>query len=162
MSNLLILDRKNTRLDAERQHLLIRHEGLDRPRCLPLTQVGQIVVIGRVEITSTVLSKLSEAGIGFMGLPRGRADKAWFQTGECAGNTRRRLAQMQITLHDNICREYARKLVQARIRSQARLMRRVASQSQAAARPGECAAFTDLHPADQSGNSGAANKRTRP
>jgi CRISPR-associated protein Cas1 len=128
MTQLLILDRKNTRLDAEGRHLVIRHEGLDRPRCLPLAQIGQVVAIGRIETTTTVLSRLAGAGIGFLGLPGGRGDQAWFQTGDCGGNTRRRLQQVQMLLDERLCDRHAARLVQARIRAQARLLQKVAQE----------------------------------
>ncbi|MBK8972709.1 MAG: CRISPR-associated endonuclease Cas1 [Hahellaceae bacterium] len=125
MSNVLVLDRRGTRLDAEGQHLIVRNEKFDRPRSVPIAQIEQVIALCSLDLSTTVLGKLSSQQIGFTFIPNGKTDQAWFQIGDCSGNVHRKIMQAQAWQNDDLCEYWGARLVKARIQQQARLLQRL-------------------------------------
>lgn len=118
----VFIDRKDLQLELDSKRLLIRRPDAG-PQGLPLNMLDRVVIHSQVTLDSRLLGSLGQRGIGVT-IMHGRAGQRRLQL-LCPGHNdaRRRLAQYQLW-HDADRRlNWSRRLVQAKITAQHKLLR---------------------------------------
>jgi CRISPR-associated protein Cas1 len=119
----LHIDRKGAALDAEAGSLTVRLDG-DLAARLPLAPVERVVVGGSANLSTRLLAELWSRGVGLLVLS-GRAGEASARlVGRPHDDVTLRLAQYRESLDTEANTLRARALVAAKLRGQARLLRR--------------------------------------
>ena len=118
----LFIDRKNLQLELDNKRLLVRHPGTPL-QSLPLNMLDRITIHSQVTLDSRLLGALGQHGIGVT-IMHGRAGQQRLQF-LCPGHndTRRRLAQYQLWQEADRRLNWSRRLVQAKIAAQQKLLR---------------------------------------
>ena len=117
----VFIDRKDLQLELDSKRLLIRRPDAG-PQGLPLNMLDRVVIHSQVTLDSRLLGSLGQRGIGVT-IMHGRAGQRRLQL-LCPGHNdaRRRLAQYQLW-HDTDRRlNWSRRLVQAKITAQHKLL----------------------------------------
>ncbi len=118
----LFIDRRGADIDAEGDTLVVRAEG-ERKGTVPLKPLERVVVKGSARLTTRLLTKLAELGIGLLILG-GRSHKPGATLiGRPGSDTTLRLAQASL-LNDELSRAaIAQVLVSAKIKGQLEVLR---------------------------------------
>ncbi|MCG5531150.1 CRISPR-associated endonuclease Cas1 [Halorhodospira halochloris] len=117
----LCIDRRGTRLEYKQRALVIRKPD-SKPRSVPLNLIERLLIIGSVELSSEVLIRLGEAGVGTVFMPARGQRRGTFLRAETHGDAMRRLGQYQLALSDPKNPYWARNLVRLRLAGQQRLL----------------------------------------
>lgn len=84
--------------------------------------IERLVIIGHVELSSEVLTRLGEAGIGCVFMPGRGQKRSTFMRSESHGDAVRRLGQYQFALTSDHTSFWARNIVRLRVAGQRRLL----------------------------------------
>lgn len=116
----LYIDRKGLEAELDGGTLALRENGELVGRT-PLHMLEQVVVSAEVRLSSSLLAQLAHRGI-VVALLASRSDAAAFVTGELGKTGRRRLAQYEAALDPGRRASWARRTVEAKVRSEMRFL----------------------------------------
>lgn len=123
----LYIDRKHACLAAEGRALVVHFNG-ERQRPVPMALLERVVLLGSVQLDSGVLLTLAEAGIAVqLGSPRQPGRRA-LVLGAGHHDAELRLLQYRLSLDEAFRVQFARGLVQAKLRAQQRLLGRMGAE----------------------------------
>ncbi len=119
----LHIDRKGAALDADGATLLVRLDGTLAAR-LPLGPVERLVLSGQATISTRLLAELWARGVGLLVLSGRSGEPTARLVGRPHDDAAVRLAQYRLANDPDASGALARGLVAAKLRAQARLLRR--------------------------------------
>jgi CRISPR-associated protein Cas1 len=117
----LYIDRSGAELEIDHGALAVRVEGELQQR-VPLIHLERCVITGGIRVTTGLLARLAEEGIGVV-IARPRMERAAVMAGAPTGDGTRRLGQAAMALHADTKDRWARHWVHAKCMAMARLMR---------------------------------------
>ena len=118
----LYIDHQGLALRAEGASLVI-HGAEGRPRAIPLALLERVVVQGEVSLSSGLLGRMAEAGVGLLALSGRQSWRTACLLGRPHRDVRIRLAQYQTALDPEARAGWARLWVRGKLRAQRRLLR---------------------------------------
>jgi CRISPR-associated protein Cas1 len=118
----LYLDRQDLRLRRESKAIAL-YQGSERRGTLPLSLVERVVVRGRVELDTGVLTELAEHGVGLLVLGGRQGRTRATLLGRPHADARRRVAQYRFHADPAWRRDWSARLVRHKLRGQVRLLR---------------------------------------
>lgn len=113
----LYVDRRGVTLKAEGEALVFS-ENDERVGTVPLAPLSRVFVRGDVTLSSGLLGKLGERGIGVIVLS-GRKATPSLLLARPHNDAARRVAQYRMSLDSNFCLRFSRAVVEAKLRAQA-------------------------------------------
>ncbi|GHT84348.1 CRISPR-associated endonuclease Cas1 1 [Betaproteobacteria bacterium] len=117
----LYVDRKDVELKADGEALVF-YEGGQRIGTVPLHPLSRIFLRGDIKLTSSLLGKLGEHGIGVIVLS-GRKAQPSLLLGRPHNDAARRIAQYRLSLDTDYCLKFSRAIVAAKLGGQLELIR---------------------------------------
>ncbi|WP_290652125.1 CRISPR-associated endonuclease Cas1 [Aquisalimonas sp.] len=117
----LYVDRRGTRLEFDRGALVIR-EPEGAPRSVPLNLVERLVVVGEVQLSSRLLTRLADNGSGVVLMPGRGHRRSSFLQAQAHGDVARRIGQYRLATDPDLRTQWARRLVWLRLAGQRRLL----------------------------------------
>jgi CRISPR-associated protein Cas1 len=112
----LYVDRKNVELRADGEALVF-YENAARIGTVPLNPLSRVFLRGDIKLSTTLLGKLGEHGIGVVVLS-GRQHHPSLLLGRPHNDASRRVRQYQLSLDGEYCLKFSRALVAAKISGQ--------------------------------------------
>ena len=113
----LYVDRRGVTLKADGEALVFYENG-ERVGTVPLAPLSRVFLRGDVTLSSSLLGKLGERGIGVVVLS-GRLAIPTMLLGRPHNDAARRVAQYQLSLDADFCLRFSRAIVEAKLRAQA-------------------------------------------
>ncbi|MBN8447791.1 MAG: CRISPR-associated endonuclease Cas1 [Candidatus Accumulibacter sp.] len=113
----LYVDRRGVTLKADGEALVFYENG-ERIGTVPLAPLSRVFMRGDVTVSSALLGKLGERGIGVVVLS-GRKAVPTMLLGRPHNDAARRVAQYQLSLDADFCLRFSRAIVEAKLRAQA-------------------------------------------
>ena len=113
----LYVDRRGVTLKADGEALVF-HENGERIGTVPLAPLSRVFLRGDVTLSSALLGKLGERGIGVVVLS-GRKAVPTMLLGRPHNDAARRVAQYRLSLDADFCLRFSRAIVEAKLRAQA-------------------------------------------
>ncbi len=113
----LYVDRRGVTLKADGEALVFYENG-ERIGTVPLAPLAWVFLRGDVTLSSSLLGKLGERGIGVVVLS-GRKAVPTMLLGRPHNDAARRVAQYQLSLDGDFCLRFTRAIVEAKLRAQA-------------------------------------------
>lgn len=117
----LYLDRKHAVVELDGAALLVRVPG-ERPARVPLAGVERVVVRGAAMLATGVLAALHERGVGLLVLSGRRGEPTATLLGRPHGDVTLRLAQLELARDPAARLPLARRLLEAKLAGQLRLL----------------------------------------
>jgi CRISPR-associated protein Cas1 len=117
----LYVDRKDVELKADGEALVFYENG-QRIGTVPLNPLSRIFLRGDIKLTSSLLGKLGEHGIGVIVLS-GRKAQPSLLLGRPHNDAARRIAQYRLSLDADYCLKFSRAIVAAKLVGQLDLIR---------------------------------------
>lgn len=114
----LYIDRKDSELDVQGGRLQVRMEGGRKPFSIPLNVLEFVVISASVRFSSTLLSRLTMAGITAVFLNPRKEDATCIAYGLLHNATDRRLMQYQAVSDSDTALRYSKTLVRQKLRGQ--------------------------------------------
>jgi len=114
----VFIDRKQTELEVEGGHLLVRNTGLRTNFSVPLNVLEFLVISASTTFSSTLLGRLSQEGITTVFLNPRQPDASTMTHGLLHNNAERRLFQYQAIANDGWKLIYSKALVRDKLRAQ--------------------------------------------
>ncbi len=115
----IVIDKKGSQLSCQRNILLIQHQSFAKPLSIPLSQIQSLTITTQVDLSSNLLTRLSENAVSVCVLPSARSGEACFLLGSWHAGTERRVQQYDV-IHNNESRSYwASILVRLKLHQQA-------------------------------------------
>jgi CRISPR-associated protein Cas1 len=118
----LVLDRSNLEVRSDGTALAL-YEGGERRGTVPINLVERVVLQGTIRLDTGVLTRLAEGGVTAVLLSRRQSRRVAFLLGSGHSDAAVRLGQYQLAMDAGWCGRWARRLVHAKIKTQARLLR---------------------------------------
>ena len=113
----LYVDRRGVTLKADGEALVFYENG-ERVGTVPLAPLSRVFLRGDVTLSSSLLGKLGERGIGVVVLS-GRKAEPTMLLGRPHTDAARRVEQYRLSQDTDFCLRFARSVVEAKLRSQA-------------------------------------------
>jgi len=113
----LYVDRRGVTLKADGEALVFYENG-ERVGTVPLAPLSRVFLRGDVTLSSSLLGKLGERGIGVVVLS-GRKAEPTMLLGRPHNDAARRVAQYRLSLDANFCLRFSRAIVEAKLMAQA-------------------------------------------
>ena len=113
----LYVDRRGVTLKADGEALVFYENG-ERIGTVPLAPLSRVFMRGDVTVSSALLGKLGERGIGVVVLS-GRKAVPTMLLGRPHNDAARRVAQYRLSLDADFCLRFSRAIVEAKLRAQA-------------------------------------------
>jgi CRISPR-associated protein Cas1 len=113
----LCVDRRGVTLKADGEALVFYENG-ERIGTVPLAPLSRVFMRGDVTLSSALLGKLGERGIGVVVLS-GRKAVPTMLLGRPHNDASRRVAQYRLSLDPDFCLRFSRAIVEAKLRAQA-------------------------------------------
>jgi CRISPR-associated protein Cas1 len=113
----LYVDRRGVTLKADGEALVFYENG-ERIGTVPLAPLSRVFMRGDVTVSSALLGKLGERGIGVVVLS-GRKAVPTILLGRPHNDAARRVAQYRLSLDADFCLRFSRAIVEAKLRAQA-------------------------------------------
>jgi len=113
----LYVDRRGVTLKADGEALVFYENG-ERVGTVPLAPLARVFLRGDVTLSSSLLGKLGERGIGVVVLS-GRKAEPTMLLGRPHNDAARRVAQYRLSLDANFCLRFSRAIVEAKLMAQA-------------------------------------------
>jgi CRISPR-associated protein Cas1 len=117
----LYVDRKNVELRADGEALAF-YENAERIGTVPLNPLSRVFLRGDIKLSTTLLGKLGEHGIGVVVLS-GRKHHPSLLLGRPHNDASRRVRQYQLSLDGEYCLKFSRAIVAAKISGQLEFVR---------------------------------------
>ena len=115
----IVIDKKGSQLSSQRNSLIIQHPSFAKPLSIPLSQIQSLTVTTQVDLSSNLLTRLSENAISVCILPSGRSGEACFLLGSWHAGTERRVQQYEVIQNDQSRNYWASVLVRLKLHQQA-------------------------------------------
>ncbi|KAA0915590.1 CRISPR-associated endonuclease Cas1 [Psychrobacter sp. ANT_WB68] len=77
----IVIDKKGSQLSCQRNILLIQHQSFAKPLSIPLSQIQSLTITTQVDLSSNLLTRLSENAVSVCVLPSARSGEACFLLG---------------------------------------------------------------------------------
>lgn len=116
----LYIDRRGIELNSDGEALVF-HENGARVGTVPIAPLSRIFMRGEVTLTSSLLGKLGQAGVGIVILS-GRKAEPTMMMAKPHNDAARRIAQYRLSQDGAFCLNYTRALVAAKIAAQANFL----------------------------------------
>jgi len=129
----LYIDRRGVEADVEGASIVVRKEG-ERRSTAPLALIDRVVAGPGARLTSRLLARLAERGIGLLVLGGSQRKPAAAMIGPPGGDAALRLAQYALMNDEKRRARISAGFVRARLRGQIRLLERI-EEDKGAARP---------------------------
>jgi len=113
----LYVDRRGVTLKADGEALVFYENG-ERVGTVPLAPLSRVFMRGDVTLSSSLLGKLGERGIGVVVLS-GRKAEPTMLLGRPHNDAARRVAQYRLSLDADFCLRFSRAIVEAKLNAQA-------------------------------------------
>ena len=123
----LYVDRNGLELRVQGGALELHAQG-ERMRSLPAALVERVVLRADTRLTSGTLAALADAGVGVLALGGRGGQRVAHLLGRPAGDARARIAQCRRLADEPWAAAWARRIVQAKLGAQLRLLRRAQAQ----------------------------------
>lgn len=120
----LYLDRKGLEIRLDGGALALYENG-ERQRTLPVAHISRVVIRAETLLSSSVLTALTDAGAGLTVLGGRRGERMAFVFGKPHNDVRARLGQYRLLLDGSQRALWSARLVQRKLRAQARFLRAV-------------------------------------
>ena len=120
----LYIDRKNASLDIQGGRLQVRLGDNRKPASIPLQLLEYLVISAPVQLSSSLLCSLNEAGITTVFLNPRKHEASCITHGLLHNAADRRLMQYQAINDVTLCRRYCSELVRQKIRGQRAMLLR--------------------------------------
>lgn len=120
----LYIDRKGSELDINTNRLSVRIPGSERPFSVPLSVLEYLVISASVQFSSTLLSRLSLAGITVIFLNPRKEEATCIAYGLLHNAADRRLMQYQAVSNPELRLAYSTALVRQKLRGQRAMLYR--------------------------------------
>jgi len=117
----LYLDHQGLSLQAESGAIVLRGAE-EKPRSIPLALLERVVVQGEAEISSGLLGRMAEAGVGLLVLSKRQSWRTACLLGRPHKDARIRLAQYQVSLNAAARVGWARLWLRGKLHNQERLL----------------------------------------
>lgn len=114
----IVIDKKGSQLSSQRNILIIQHQSFAKPLNIPLSQIQSLTITTQVDLSSSLLTRLSENAISVCVLPSSRSGKACFLLGSWHAGTDRRVQQYEVIHNDASRRYWASVLVRLKLHQQ--------------------------------------------
>lgn len=121
----IIIDKKGSQLSSQRNSLIIQHPSFAKPLTIPLSQIQSLTVTTQVDLSSNLLTRLSENAISVCILPSGRSGEACFLLGSWHAGTERRVQQYEVIQNDQSRSYWASVLVRLKLHQQATTLAKI-------------------------------------
>lgn len=116
----LYIDRRGVELKSDGEALVF-YENSARVGTVPIAPLSRIFMRGEVTLTSTLLGKLGQAGVGVVILSGKKAEPSLMMA-KPHNDAARRISQYRLSQDANFCLAYARSIVAAKIAAQANFL----------------------------------------
>ena len=117
----VVIDLQDSYLETERGCLMVRHPSWQRPQSIPLTQLETVVIQAKVNIKSSVISRLVQHGVRLQIIAGRGQGESGYLVGSWHNDAQRRLHQYAVCSNKAAQWTWAKRMVCLRLRSQ-RLM----------------------------------------
>ena len=118
----IVIDKKGSQIYSQRNLLIIQHPSFGKPLSIPLSQIQSLTITTQVDLSSSLLTRLSENNVSLCVLPSGRTGAACFLLGSWHAATERRIQQYDV-IHQISSRSYwASLLVRLKLHQQANVL----------------------------------------
>lgn len=114
----IYIDRKGSELDIQGGRLLVRIPDRDRPYSTPLNVLKFLVISASVKFSSTLLTRLTTAGVTAIFLNTRKEEASCIAHGLLHNDAQRRLMQYQAITNPPLQLKYSRQLVRQKLRGQ--------------------------------------------
>lgn len=121
----IVIDKKGSQLSSQRNILIIQHQSFAKPLSIPLSQIQSLTVTTQVDLSSNLLTRLSENAISVCILPSGRSGEACFLLGSWHAGTERRVQQYEVIQNDQSRNYWASVLVRLKLHQQATTLAKI-------------------------------------
>ena len=115
----IVIDKKGSQLSSQRNILIIHHQSFAKPLSIPLSQIQSLTITTQVDLSSNLLTRLSENAISVCVLPSGRSGDACFLLGSWHAGIERRAQQYDVIHNDESRSYWASILVRLKLHQQA-------------------------------------------
>lgn len=120
----LYLDRSGLEVRADGAALAL-YQGGERVRSIPFALLDRVVFQGAINVETSCLGKLAEAGVAAVILSSRQSRRVATLIGPGHNDAAVRLGQYRMALDPQACAAWARRVVLAKVRAQARLIERL-------------------------------------
>lgn len=118
----IVIDKKGSQIYSQRNLLIIQHPSFDKPLSIPISQIQSLTITTQVDLSSSLLTRLSENNVSLCVLPSGRTGAACFLLGSWHAAIERRIQQYDV-IHQASSRSYwASVLVRLKLHQQANVL----------------------------------------
>jgi len=118
----IVIDKKGSQIYSQRNLLIIQHPSFGKPLSIPLSQIQSLTITTQVDLSSSLLTRLSENNVSLCVLPTGRTGEACFLLGSWHAAIERRIQQYDV-IHQSSSRSYwASVLVRVKLHQQANVL----------------------------------------
>lgn len=118
----IVIDKKGSQIYSQRNLLIIQHPSFGKPLSIPISQIQSLTITTQVDLSSSLLTKLSENNVSLCVLPSGRTGEACFLLGSWHAAIERRIQQYDV-IHQASSRSYwASILVRLKLHQQASVL----------------------------------------
>ncbi len=121
----IVIDQKGCQLSYDRQLLLLKHPSFTKPISVPFGQIQSLTVVTAVDISSNLLTKLSEHHIATIIVPSSRVGTPCILHGGWHAGVLRRRMQHEIIRDVNSCSQWATLLVKLKIHNHYQLLYKI-------------------------------------
>ena len=117
----LFVDRRNASLDLENGAVVVRVNG-ERQGAAPLGPLDKVVVHGAAHVSTRLLLRLAERGIGLLAIGAGARSQAVSMSPPTTGDARIRIAQYALASDESARARLAAQIIYAKTLSQRRVL----------------------------------------
>lgn len=121
----IVIDKKGCKLSTNRKLLVLHHASLNKDLQIPLAQIQSLTITAQTDLSSTLLTRLSEHSISVCVLPSSRTGAACFLLGHWHAATRRREIQYAIASQEAATSYWAATLIRLKIYQQTQTLRTI-------------------------------------
>jgi CRISPR-associated protein Cas1 len=120
----LFIDRKNAELEIDRGRLLVRIEGQRPVFSVPTQIVEMLVISAPVRFSSTLMTQLTQENIVTVFINPRKSEASTISTGMMHNDAKRRLWQYQVLSDEALRLQFAKQLMEHKVRLQKALLTR--------------------------------------
>ena len=118
----IVIDKKGSQIYSQRNLLIIQHPSFAKPLSIPISQIQSLTITTQVDLSSSLLTRLSENNVSLCVLPSGRTGEACFLLGSWHAAIERRIQQYDV-IHQASSKSYwASVLVRLKLHQQANVL----------------------------------------
>ncbi|WP_394210535.1 CRISPR-associated endonuclease Cas1 [Psychrobacter piscatorii] len=143
----IVIDKKGSQIYSQRSLLIIQHPSFGKPLSIPLSQIQSLTITTQVDLSSTLLTRLSENNVSLCVLPSGRTGEACFLLGGWHAAIERRIQQYDVIHQVSSRRYWASVLVRLKLHQQADVLIKLKQHCTSATTPSSDTASDCIHSA---------------